>query len=115
MESILDRFSRKKKNQNTNNEKTISLENIVKRLGYWEVLDILYDSGIKGMEYNMFLNIFKDEAKLLTKFFNATDFLNETQVILFYEDENKDKNITLTEKGRRIYEVFKEASRFLHD
>ena len=115
MESILDRFSRKKKNHDTNNEKTISLEKIVKRMGYWEVLDILYDSGIKGMEYNMFLNIFKDEAKLLTKFFNATDFLRETQAMLYYEDENENKYITLTKKGRRIYEVFKEASSFLRD
>lgn len=111
----MDRFSRKKKYQNTNSEKTISLENIVKRIGYWEVLDILYDAGNKGMEYNTFLNIYKDEAKFLTKFFNVTDFLKKTQVILFYEDENEKKYITLTEKGRRIYEVFKEASSFLKD
>jgi predicted transcriptional regulator len=114
VESILDRFSRKKKYQNTNSEKTISLENIVKRIGYWEVLDILYNEGNKGMEYNTFLNTYKDEAKFLTKFFNATDFLKKTQVILFYEEEEEEKKyITLTEKGRRIYEVFKEASSFL--
>lgn len=111
----MDRFSRKKKYQNTNSEKTISLENIVKRIGYWEVLDILYDAGSKGMEYNAFLNIYKDEAKFLTKFFNATDFLDKTQVIFFYEAEEEQKYITLTEKGRRIYEVFKEASSFLKD
>ena len=80
---------------------------LYRRKGFGETLEILNDFKKKEAKQSLFFNTLKTNKSYLNSFFRVKDDLLKTGLIAYKLDEDNDKVIYLTEKGK---ELFKKVS-----
>ena len=90
-----------------------ALQNLIRKKGVMETLELLYVSDSAELKQSEFYSKIKSNNSYVNRFFRVKGELTQNNLIGYKLDENYDKVIFLTTKGKKLHEMIVELNDFL--